>query len=313
MLVFSGGTGTPKLLIGLKDVFDESQLSVVVNTAEDVWVSGNLVCPDVDSVLYALSGRIDEERWWGVKDDTFTTHEVLRRLGYEEMLKIGDTDRATHILRSELLRAGRSLTEATQILAERLRVRAKVIPMTDDRVETLIRTTEGKMHFQEFWVLRRGEPEVLGVEFKGINEAKPSAAFLRELRKAFVVLIGPSNPITSIGPILRLRGIRDALKNKFVVAVSPIIGKKAISGPAAKLMRACGYEASALGVLRCYADFLDVLVVDVRDELVRGKKEVDGVRLLAADTVMNDVKRCECLAEFILDIVEAERLLPKRT
>lgn len=306
LLVFSGGTGTPKLLIGLKNVFDEAALSVIVNTAEDVWVSGNLVCPDIDSVLYALSGRIDEERWWGVKGDTFTTHEALKKLGYVEVLKIGDSDRATHILRSELLRAGKSLTEATRILAERLGVRAKVIPMTDDRVETFIHTTKGAMHFQEFWVLWKGEPEVLSVEFRGVDAATPSAAFQEELRRASTVLIGPSNPITSIGPILRLRGVREALKNKFVVAVSPIIGRKAVSGPAAKLMRACGYEASAFGVLKCYADFLDALIVDIRDDVVGGEREINGVKILATDTIMRDVKSCERLARFILNIIEAK-------
>ncbi|MDF2957627.1 MAG: Archaeal 2-phospho-L-lactate transferase/Bacterial gluconeogenesis factor [Candidatus Alkanophagales archaeon MCA70_species_1] len=306
LLVFSGGTGTPKLLIGLKNVFDEAALSVIVNTAEDVWVSGNLVCPDIDSVLYALSGRIDEERWWGVKGDTFTTHEALKKLGYVEVLKIGDSDRATHILRSELLRAGKSLTEATRILAERLGVRAKVIPMTDDRVETFIHTTKGAMHFQEFWVLWKGEPEVLSVEFRGVDAATPSAAFQEELRRASTVLIGPSNPITSIGPILRLRGVREALKNKFVVAVSPIIGRKAVSGPAAKLMRACGYEASAFGVLKCYADFLDALIVDTRDDVVGSAREINGVKILATDTIMRDVKSCERLARFILNIIEAK-------
>ncbi|MHC1579881.1 MAG: 2-phospho-L-lactate transferase [Candidatus Alkanophagales archaeon] len=305
LLVLSGGTGTPKLLIGLKNVFDEAALSVVVNTAEDIWVSGNLVCPDIDSVLYALSGRIDEERWWGVRGDTFTTHEALKRLGYAEVLRIGDNDRATHILRSELLRAGKSLTEATQVLAERLGVRARVIPMTDDRVETFIHTTEGVMHFQEFWVSRGGEPEVVGVEFRGVDAAAPSAAFREELRRASAVLIGPSNPITSIGPILRLRGVREALRDKFVVAVSPIIGRRAVSGPAAKLMRACGYEASALGVLKCYADFLDVLIVDVRDDVIGSTREVGGVRILATDTIMRDVKSCERLARFILDVIGA--------
>ncbi len=268
MIILSGGTGTPKLLIGMKKIFPESELKIVVNTAEDVWISGNLVCPDIDAVIYALAGVIDEERWWGIRNDTFKTHSALLRLGCDEKLKIGDLDRATHIFRSEMLRRGLTLSEATSMLASRFGISAEVIPMTDEpaAVKTKILTDEGEMHFQDFWVLRRGKPSVRGVRFEGVERVQPSERFKELLEEEDFVLIGPSNPITSISPILSLRGVRERLKEKKVIAVSPIIGGRPVSGPAAALMRACGFEVSAEGVLKCYEDFLDALVIDEQDE-----------------------------------------------
>ena len=268
MIILSGGTGTPKLLIGMKKIFPESELKIVVNTAEDVWISGNLVCPDIDAVIYALAGVIDEERWWGIRNDTFKTHSALLRLGCDEKLQIGDLDRATHIFRSEMLRRGLTLSEATSMLASRFGISAEVIPMTDEpaAVKTKILTDEGEMHFQDFWVLRRGKPSVRGVRFEGVERVQPSERFKEVLEEEDFVLIGPSNPITSISPILSLRGVRERLKEKKVLAVSPIIGGRPVSGPAAALMRACGFEVSAEGVLKCYEDFLDALVIDEQDE-----------------------------------------------
>jgi LPPG:FO 2-phospho-L-lactate transferase len=158
MIILSGGTGTPKLLVGLKRVFKEEELNIIVNTAEDVWIAGNLVCPDVDSVIYALAGEIDKEKWWGVRNDSFFTHSALDRLDYDEQMMIGDKDRATHIVRSEMLRRGASLTEAIASLATRSGITAKILPMTDDigSVSTKILTPAGKLHFQEFWVAKKG-------------------------------------------------------------------------------------------------------------------------------------------------------------
>lgn len=271
MIILSGGTGTPKLLVGLKHVFKEEELNIIVNTAEDVWLSGNLVCPDIDSVLYTLAGVIDKNTWWGVKGDSFYTHNALKRLNHEETMMIGDRDRATHIIRSELLREGKSLTEATTALARNFGIHDKIriLPMTDEpaAVSTKILTSEGELHFQEFWVARKGEPNVLDVFFEGIKKAKPSEAVVQVLENESdaLVLIGPSNPITSIGPILSLKGIKERLKWKIVVAISPIIGTEAVSGPAGKFMRAKGFEVSPYGVLKYYEDFLDVLVIDKSD------------------------------------------------
>ncbi len=272
MIILSGGTGTPKLLRGLKHVFKEEELNIIVNTAEDVWISGNLVCPDIDSVLYALTGVIDKNTWWGVKDDSFHTYNTLKQLNHGEPMMIGDKDRATHIIRSELLREGKSLTEATAVLARTFGIHDKIriLPMTDEpaAISTKVLTSEGELHFQEFWVAQKGEPDVFDLSFEGIEKAKPSEAVVEVLEKESdaLVLIGPSNPITSIGPILSLNGIKKLLKWKIVVAISPIIGTEAVSGPAGKFMRAKGFEVSPYGVLKYYEDFLDVLIIDKSDK-----------------------------------------------
>jgi LPPG:FO 2-phospho-L-lactate transferase len=304
MIILSGGTGTPKLLVGLKRVFKEEELKVIVNTAEDVWVSGNLICPDVDSVIYALAGQIDEEKWWGIRDESFYTHTSLKRLNYEEPMMIGDKDRATHIIRSDLLRQGKRLTEATSSLARRFGITAKILPMTDEpaSISTKILTPEGELHFQEFWVSKRGEPEVSDVYFDGIEEAKPSEDVMNALMSEDVVLIGPSNPITSIGPILSLRGIREILKRKRVVAISPIVGNKPISGPAGKFMQAKGFEVSPYGVFKCYADFLDLLIIDAGDECPK------GVEVRKTDIIIKNETDSEVLAKGLRDIIENEIL-----
>ncbi|HUV79985.1 MAG TPA: 2-phospho-L-lactate transferase [Candidatus Bathyarchaeia archaeon] len=301
MIIFSGGTGTPKLLVGLEKVFKEEELNIIVNTAEDIRISGNLLCPDVDSVLYTLAGIMDKKTWWGVKDDSFHTHNALERLQHPEHLMIGDKDRATHIARSELLRQGKSLTEATAALARSLGIpdRIRILPMTDEpaTVRTKILTPEGEFHFQEFWVVRKGEPEVLDVHFEGIDKVKPSKAVVEALEKESeaLVLIGPSNPITSVGPILSLKGMRELLKWKIVMAISPIVGTEAVSGPAGKLMRAKGVDVSPYGVYTCYKEFLDVLVIDKNDEC-----SVDtGVDVLKTDIMIKKDKDSKRLATFL--------------
>ncbi|MEM4503632.1 MAG: 2-phospho-L-lactate transferase CofD family protein, partial [Archaeoglobaceae archaeon] len=169
MIVLSGGTGTPKLLVGLKEV---AEFSVIVNTAEDIWISGNKICPDIDSVIYALAEIIDEEKWWGIRGDSFRTHEALKKLGVDEFMAIGDLDRATHILRSELLRKGFSLVHATKEVAKAYGVKQEIYPMCNEEVATIIVTAEGEMHFQDFWVRKKGIPEVVDIYFRGIENAK---------------------------------------------------------------------------------------------------------------------------------------------
>ena len=265
MLVLSGGTGTPKLLRGLKELLPPNDLAVVVNTAEDLWISGNYISPDIDSVLYTLADLIDEKKWWGIKGDKTLTHDFLLTLGVDEKLIVGDKDRAAHIFRSNLLRRGVKLSLATEALAGAMGVEQKVIPMTDDIVSTVVATSEGVMHFQDFWVSRHGEPDVRSVVFTGLEEALPSLGFLALLEKEDTVLIGPSNPVTSIGPILALPGVRERLRDKKVVAVSPLVGNRPVSGPAAKLMEAQGVPASDEGV-RDLLGHIDLFVVDKKSD-----------------------------------------------
>jgi len=298
LCVLSGGTGTPKLLQGLKEVVD---FAVIVNTAEDVWVSGNKICPDIDSVIYALAEVIDDKKWWGIKNDTFYTHNRLKELGFDEFMMIGDMDRATHIARSELLRNGYSLTHATRVLKNSFGIESEILPMCDEEVATYILTPDGEMHFQEFWVKHRGEPDVLDVVFKGADRAEATDDVKKALDSCKAVVIGPSNPITSIMPILSVKGVRERLAKKKVVAVSPIVGNKPVSGPAAKLMRAKGYEVSPLGVADVYADFLDVLVVDEADRNLEGM--YGEIEVVATQTIMKSKEDAVKLSEFILEVI----------
>ncbi|MDF0590831.1 2-phospho-L-lactate transferase [Methanotrichaceae archaeon Mx] len=303
MIVLSGGTGTPKLLVGLQKVLPSSEVTVVANTADDLWISGNLVSPDLDSVVYTLAGMIDRGKWWGIEGDSFKTHEFLKGLGRRELLSLGDLDRAVHIFRSELLREGLSLSDATQSLSRALKVEERVVPMTNDPVSTLISTPEGEMDLQEFWVGRGGRAEVTGVRYRGIEEARPSPGFVTALERAAEegepVLIGPSNPVSSIGPILALRGVRDLLGGGGgeipVVAVSPLVGGRPVSGPAAKFMRAQGYpvtDQAVAEILGC----VDLMVVSLKSDYPG-----PSVRL---DTVMRDGADSTRLAEEIVEVLE---------
>ncbi len=263
MLFLSGGTGTPKLIRGYKTVYGEEDLSVVANTADDIVVSGNLVCPDLDTIMYTLAGLIDDDRWWGIKDDSFHTHEFLNDLGQSEYMNIGDMDRAVHIRRTQLLRM-MSLSEATEKISSILGVNSNVIPMTNDDVRTKIFSGESKLKFQEWLVKENCEPAVDKVVFEGIEDAKPSTKFIDAVEENDTVVIGPSNPITSIKPIISLNGIKEMLWDKKIILVSPFINKKPFSGPADKLMKACGYEASQQGLIDLYGNLVDVFVVDKR-------------------------------------------------
>jgi LPPG:FO 2-phospho-L-lactate transferase len=299
MIVLSGGTGTPKLLHGLRLLIPEDEITVIVNTAEDIMISGNLVSPDVDTVLYLFSGRLDDAKWWGVKSDTFHTFQALKKMGINEKLMIGDMDRAAHIFRSELMRKGASLTEATLQLSSVLGIKARILPMCDEKVDTIINTPQGLMHFQDFWVGAHGEPDVLDVRIKSIGRAKPTEEVLGALDAEENMIIGPSNPITSIGPILALKGMQKMLTGKKVIAVSPIIGDSPVSGPAGKLMAAQGFPVSSRGVAEYYKRILDIMVIDQRDTADEKDFPVRAVRY---DTLMTSVEKSKALAENILGL-----------
>ncbi|WP_136715958.1 2-phospho-L-lactate transferase [Halorientalis salina] len=289
----SGGTGTPKLLRGAGDVFPPDDTTVVGNTGDDVELGGLLVCPDVDTVLFLGGDVLDRETWWGIEDDPATTSEELHSLaddagleagprylpddrqtagrdiarwrrfsGVAEFMHIGDRDRAVHITRTSLLDEGHTLTEVTRTLADAFDVPWTVLPMSDDPVASIIHTPEGPMHFQEFWVGHDGDPTVEDVAFRGGADATATDAVLTALDDP--VVVGPSNPVTSIGPLLAVEGIEEALRETPVVAVSPFVEDRVFSGPAAKLMDAVGYEPSTAGVAEAY-DFADAFVLDEAD------------------------------------------------
>lgn len=297
LCVLSGGTGTCKLLQGLKGV---EEFTVIINTGEDMWVSGNKLCPDVDSVIYSLADIIDTQKWWGVKDDTFITHNRMRELGFDEELAIGDKDRAVHITRSDFLRNGYTLTQAIRSIKDQLGIEAELLPMCEEDVFTYIITPQGEMHFQEFWVKRKGKPDVLDVVIKGADRAEATPEVIEAIRESEAVVIGPSNPITSIMPILSVKDIKKELEEKKVVAISPIIGKKAFSGPAVKLMTAKGYEVSPTGIADCYQEFLDTLVVDETDKELEGS--YGDIKVVSAPTIMKNRENATRLAEFVSNL-----------
>ena len=304
MIVLSGGTGSPKLIDGLRKLLPDKDISVIVNTGEDIWASGVFITPDIDTVLYLFSGDLDKNKWWGIQNDTFHTFSHMKSLGYTELLMLGDKDRAVNLLRTDLMGRGFTLTEATAELSKRLSVQACIIPMSDDPVTSRLQTSAGSLHFQEFWVGQKGQPDIFSFEYEGIKKARLSPKVLEVLSREDHVLIGPSNPMTSIGPILALPEMKEILKTKKVIAISPIIGKEPVSGPAGKLMAAKGLEVSSRGVAELYKDFVDVFVYDIRDDVLNPKDiEAMGMKAVAFDTMMvNEEKRIElarkCLGLF---------------
>jgi LPPG:FO 2-phospho-L-lactate transferase len=298
MITFlSGGTGTPKLLRGMQKVMDRHEISVIVNTAEDLWISGNHISPDLDTVMYLFAGILNTDTWWGIRNDSFTTHEEIVRLGIEEYIAIGDRDRAVQIARGEMLRNGMRLTNATKILCDRFGIRENVLPMTDTEVTTQVKTDLGLIHFQEYWVRAKGKIKIEKVvrSFKEPPLATEEALALIEASDA--VVIGPSNPITSISPILACEGIKPALCDKLVIAVSPFIGNSPVSGPAGALMEAAGFEPSSIGTLCCYEGIADIFVQDIRDPI-----EINNS--LRFDTLMIDEEKSVALAQEILSLTK---------
>lgn len=296
MITFlSGGTGTPKLLRGMQKVVDRHEISVIVNTAEDIWISGNHLSPDLDTVMYLFAGILNTDTWWGIRNDSFTTHEEIIRLGIDEFISIGDKDRAVHIARGEMLRKGMRLTNATKILCDRFGVRENVLPMTDSEVTTQVKTDLGLIHFQEYWVRAKGKIEIEKVVRSYIEPPVATEEVLAVIEASDTVVIGPSNPITSISPILACEGIKNALLDKFVIAVSPFIGNAPISGPAGALMQAEGFDPSSLGTFNCYEAILDIFVQDIRDPVMVNQ----SVRF---DTLMTNEEKSVALAREILSL-----------
>ncbi|MEN6443660.1 MAG: 2-phospho-L-lactate transferase [Methanoregula sp.] len=296
MITFlSGGTGTPKLLRGMQKVMDRHEISVVVNTAEDIWISGNHISPDLDTVMYLFSGVLNTDTWWGLRDDTFTTHEEIEKLGIEEFITIGDRDRAVHIARGKMLREGMRLTNATKNLCDRFGVRENVLPMTDAEVTTRIKTDIGLIHYQDYWIRARGNLEIREVVRCSAEPPQTTEEVLQAVEASDVVVIGPSNPITSITPILECGGLKKALADRYVIAVSPFIGNAPVSGPAAALMRASGFEPTSKGTLDCYGDLVNLFVHDIRDPV----DVCDAVRL---DTLMTTEAKSIELAREILHL-----------
>jgi LPPG:FO 2-phospho-L-lactate transferase len=302
ILALAGGTGAAKFLRGLCRITDPAGLTVIGNTGDDLELWGLSISPDLDTVMYTLAGVVDEAKGWGLSGDTFQCRDAIGRLGAATFFGLGDRDLATHLVRTEQLRSGLSLADVTEGLCRRLGVKSRILPMSNDRVRTQVETPSGWLSFQEFFVRERCAPDIVNVVYDGADRARPAPGVLELIGEARMILICPSNPVTSIGPVLAVPGIRQALSTTAarVVAVSPIVGRAPVSGPAGKMMAAKGFEVSALGVARIYEGLLDRLVVDQRDAALAPSVEALGVEVVVTDTIMDGAKKEMAVARAVL-------------
>ena len=302
VVALAGGVGGAKLAAGLQSALLPGDLSVVVNTADDFDLWGLRVCPDLDTVMYTLAGLANNETGWGVADESFTTLNMISAYGEDAWFKLGDRDLATHILRTERLRKDVSLTETTARLAGALGVRSSILPMCDEPVSTIIKTPEGLLEFQEYFVRRAQRDEVLSVKLRGIEGARVPSEVQEAISHAEAVVFCPSNPIVSIGPVLAVPGMGELLANSSApkVAVSPIVGGRALKGPADKMLRSLNHEVSATGVARMYEGVVDGFVIDRFDEEEEAGISALGMHVFATDAVMHDEADRERLAREIL-------------
>jgi len=315
IVALAGGVGGARLSDGLAQCLPssppsspaltqtEESLTVIVNTGDDFDLWGLRVCPDLDTVMYTLAGLANPQTGWGIEGDTFKALEMLRRLGEDTWFRVGDRDLAIHLRRTQLLRQGQRLTQATELLCRSLGIAdtIRLLPMTDAHVETVVETEEGALAFQDYFVRRAWQPSVRRIHFQGAEQARPSLEVKTALDQADLVVLCPSNPFVSIDPILSLADVRDQLREHRTLAVSPIIGGQAVKGPAAKMFRELGQEPTALAVARHYADFLDGLVIDHADANQQADIELLNTRVLVADTLMRNRADRARLARETLD------------
>ena len=307
--VLTGGTGGAKFVDGLRQVVPDEELIIIVNTGDDLLWWGLYVSPDIDSITYVLSGMLSKERGWGVKGDTFFCLQHMGQLGQPIWFHAGDRDLAVHILRSKLLAEGKTLSEVTAEIADKLGVRARILPMSNSRVETRVMTPMGELSFEEYFVQRWYQDPVESIRFAGASEAEPAPGVIEAIGNADLVLVAPSNPVTSIGPILAVPGVREALHQTKgrIAAVSPIVAGEAVAGPAGILMASQGLPVSVAGIAQAYHDFLDMLVVDVRDAEAADELRKTGLRVHVTKTIMRTSEDKADLAAAVLAAVRDQK------
>jgi LPPG:FO 2-phospho-L-lactate transferase len=304
IVVLAGGVGAARFLEGLVQVVSPADVTVIVNTGDDMAdFMGLYISPDLDIVAYTLAGIVNTKRGWGIRGDTFHCLERLKGLGGEAWFALGDRDLGTHLARTAMLKQGWFLSKVTKVIAQALGVQCRLLPMTDQWVPTRVSTTAGWLHFEEYLVKRGAQDAVKGVMFDGVDKAVPAPGVLEAIRRAKTLVVAPSNPIVSIGPILAVPGVRRALVEAVApcVAVSPIVGGRPVKGPADKFMAALGVEVSPLGVAQLYRDFVDVLVVDEQDRSQVVAVEAMGIRTVAEQTLMTSQARKTALARAVLN------------
>ena len=303
--VLAGGVGAARFLQGLVAVHQPSDITVISNVGDDAEFFGVRVSPDIDIVMYHLAGMADEERGFGIKGDTFNVIDSMGKYGYDTWFRLGDRDLATCITRTDLMRRGRTLAEATAEIASALLVPVRITPSTNGELRTKIRSDDGVLDFQEYFVKRRTEGHAWEIIFAGADSVQPAPGVIEAIRESSAVLLTPSNPLVSIGPILAVPGVREALRetDATIGAVSPIIGGRALKGPADRMLRDQGLAASATTIADLYKDFLDVLVIDNEDAALAPEIEALGVRAVVTDTIMNSMTKKADLARETLKAV----------
>jgi len=301
----AGGVGAAKFLQGLVNILNE-EICVIVNTGDDIELHGLYVSPDIDIVIYTLAGLVNEDQGWGIKGDTFHCLKMLENYGHKPWFRLGDLDLATHINRTSLMKRGLKLSEITKQECDLLDVKAKIIPMTDNRVSTMVHTDQGILNFQEYLVKRGATDKVLNVEFKGIDKAFPAPDIINNIERSRGIIVCPSNPIVSIGTILSVPGIKESLLSTkaTIIGISPIIAGLPVKGPADKIMRGLGLEVSAYQVAKLYSSFLDIFVLDVSDHKLVSKIEQLGIKVIMAQTLMKSIKEKKELAKIVLKALE---------
>ena len=298
--VLAGGTGSVKLVRGL--VSQESKVNVISNVGDNYWLYGLYVCPDIDTIVYGLADLLDQERGWGIKKDTFNFLRQMEVFGEETWFGVGDRDAATHLIRTNMLKNGKNLSDITQWMCEKFAVSANIIPVTDNSIETRIITNKGELHLQEYWVKYRGKDTVEGIQYIGADKARPNPEAVNAIHDADMIILAPGNPLTSIGPMLQIKGIRKELSKvkKKVVAVSPLIGDKSISGPADKYMQAAGIESNAYGLAKMYSDVCSNIIVDTKDRMLSKKIQSLDMKVFETKITMKNKVAEDALANFIL-------------
>jgi LPPG:FO 2-phospho-L-lactate transferase len=306
IVALAGGVGASKLLLGFSKVLPNEELTVIVNTGDDLELHGLSISPDLDIVTYTLAGVVDPTSGWGIREDTFATLECLEKFGRPAWFHLGDRDLATHIHRTAMLRSGSSLSEAAHSIRTAFGVKAKILPMSDQPVRTMLLTYEGVLSFQKYLVLRHAEPVVRKISFAGVEQAMPAPEVLECLSRADGIVICPSNPLISIGPILAVPGIREALRARRTdtLAVSPIVGGKSLKGPSDKMLEQLGMKASALTVAGLYRDCVGRFLLDLQDHELQLEIEALDMKVSLAQTVMRSDDDKGALAQSVLDLFE---------
>ena len=304
--VLAGGVGAAKFLDGLARVLPPESITVIANTGDDARFHGLHVSPDIDTVVYTLAGLVDRERGWGVAGDTFECLGALRRLGQESWFHLGDRDLAMHLYRTRRLREGATLYEVTKEICDVLAVRCRILPMTNHSAPTRLRTQNGLLDFQEYFVKLRQEPEVLEMDLSQAAASAPAPGVLEAIGSSEAIILAPSNPFLSIGPIPAIPGVRQALRetSAVIAAVTPIIGGRALKGPADKNLKSLGFAASAASVAELYRDFLDMFILDLQDERLKGEIESKGMQAMVTQTVMHSPESRQRLAGEVLKAVQ---------